>query len=164
MACERGELYTCVATGSVPTPDGGLEKHPDQRVQHGLELVFSRFEQVRSVRQLYGAFCQEQVQLPLVPHGKDLTHVEWRRPTYQRLLEVLKNPIYAGAYARGRTQTQVEVSSDAQIRKTSGHRVPQTEWAVLIRDHHPGYIAWDQYERNLDKIGHNANMRGQLFD
>jgi len=162
VKAQRGELYTCVATGYVPTHDGGLDKHPDLRVQHGLELVFSRFDQANSVRQLYGMFCQEDVLLPLVPHGQDLTHVQWRRPTYQRLLDMLKNPIYAGAYARGRTQTEVHVSPDAQVRKTSGHRVPRAEWSVLIRDHHPGYITWDQYERNLDKIGHNANMRGQM--
>jgi len=161
VKAERGEFYTCVATGYVATTEGGLDKHPDQRVQHALTLVFSRFEQVGRVRELYGVFCREQILLPLLPPGKDLTPVEWRRPTYQRLLDLLKNPIYAGAYVHGRTQTQVQVRPDAQIRKTTGHRVPRAEWTVLIQDHHPGYITWDQYERNLDKIGHNANMRGR---
>lgn len=159
---ERGELYTCVATGYVLTHDGGLDKHPDQRVQHALEGLFSRFERVGSVRKLYGAFRQDQERLPLVPHGGDSEHVEWREPTYQRLLDILKNPIYAGAYARGRSQTEVTVTPDGQIRKTSGRRVERAEWSVLIHDHHPGYISWDQYERNLDKISHNANRRGRM--
>jgi hypothetical protein len=71
---------------------------------------------------------------------------------------VLHNPLYAGAYAFGRTQSKTTVVN-GRSRKTEGHRRSTAEWYVLIRDHHPGYISWEQYERNQAMISSNSYMR-----
>jgi hypothetical protein len=78
----------------------------------------------------------------------------WRLPIYNRLLAILKNPVYAGAFAYGRTTTRSRMV-DGRARKTAGHRVPIEQWAVLIRDHHPGYIRWEEYVQNQKQIGAN---------
>jgi hypothetical protein len=70
----------------------------------------------------------------------------WKVPIYNTLLKMLTNPAYAGAYAFGKTQSRIRVV-DGRARKTAGHRKPRPEWIVLIRDHHSGYISWEQYER-----------------
>ena len=61
--------------------------------------------------------------------------------------QLLKSPIYAGAYAFGRTRGRTRIV-DGRARKTGGHKVPITDWAVLLRDHHEGYITWEHFEEN----------------
>jgi hypothetical protein len=83
--------------------------------------------------------------------------VEWKRPVYHNLGVMLTHPLYAGAYAFGRREVRVEIV-EGRARKSTGHMKPRSEWAVLIRDHHPGYISWEQYERNQAMIAANAHM------
>ena len=72
---------------------------------------------------------------------------------------LLTNPIYAGAYVFGRTGSQVRVEAGRKL-ITRGVRRSQKDWEVLIRDHHAGYISWEDYENNLRTINGNANMKG----
>jgi hypothetical protein len=80
--------------------------------------------------------------------------VEWTLPDYQHLLRILKNPTYAGAFVHGRTRSQARVV-DGRSRKSGGHRVPMEQWEVLIKDHHPAYIAWDLYLKNQRTLASN---------
>jgi len=74
---------------------------------------------------------------------------------------LLTNPIYAGAYARGRTKTVTRIK-DGRRHLVRGRRVEQQDWDVLITDHHPGYISWEEYQSNQELIAHNANMNGAM--
>ena len=85
----------------------------------------------------------------------------WRLPLYHTLLRMLQNPIYAGAYAFGRTTTRTRVI-DGAARKTGGHRSESSEWIALLRDHHESYIGWETYERNRELIAHNAQSWGPM--
>jgi excisionase family DNA binding protein len=158
----RGALILGLPVGYVQTRDGRIEKHPDQRVQHAIELVFAKFTEVGSVRQTLLWFRQEQVSLPAL--DRDPTwgeRVTWRLPVYNTVLKFLTNPFYAGAYAFGRTETRTAVV-DGQPHKTRGHRRPREQWIALLRDHHDAYIPWDSHERNLALVGHNAQMKGLM--
>jgi hypothetical protein len=70
---------------------------------------------------------------------------------------MLTNPIYAGAYVYGRKETRTKIV-DGRARKSAGHRKPQSAWKVLIKDHHPSYLSWEEYERNQSMITANAHM------
>ena len=70
---------------------------------------------------------------------------------------MLTNPIYAGAYCYGKTETRAKVV-EGRARKSAGHRKPQSGWKVLIKDHHLGYISWEEYERNRSMIAANAHI------
>jgi excisionase family DNA binding protein len=158
----RGALILGLPVGYVQTRDGRIEKHPDQRVQHAIELVFAKFTEVGSVRQTLLWFRQEQVSLPAV--DRDPTwgeRVTWRLPVYNTVLKFLANPFYAGAYAFGRTETRTAVV-DGQPHKTRGHRRPREAWIALLRDHHDAYIPWEIHERIRALVGHNAQMRGLM--
>jgi hypothetical protein len=85
----------------------------------------------------------------------------WKVPVYNSVHKMLTNPAYAGAYAFGKTQSRTAIV-DSRARKTAGHHKPRSEWAVLIRDHHPGYISWEQYERNQALIAANTNMKSRM--
>jgi DNA invertase Pin-like site-specific DNA recombinase len=158
----RGELIISLPVGYVQTRDGRIEKHPDQRVQAALTLVWQKFAELGSARQVLLWLSQEQVTLPVLERdpswGDRLT---WRRPHYNSILNLLQNPLYAGAYAFGRTETRTHVI--AGVPHTSrGHHRPREQWLVLLRDHHEGYIPWDAYERHQQLLADNAQMKGQM--
>src|SRR5437588_10335024 len=70
-------------------------------------------------------------------------------------------PMYAGAYAFGRTESPTTVIN-GRARKSEGHSKPADTWMVLIRDHHSGYIAWEQFERNQVMLTDNAHMKSRM--
>ncbi len=158
----RGALILGLPVGYVQTRDGRVEKHPDQRVQHAIGLVFAKFAEVGSVRQTLLWFRQEPLTLPSIEHEPAWgTAVTWRLPVYNTILKLLANPFYAGAYAFGRTGTRTTIV-DGVPRKTRGHRREREEWIALVRDHHEPYISWDIWERNRALIAHNAQMKGLM--
>jgi excisionase family DNA binding protein len=158
----RGALILGVPVGYVQTPDGRVEKHPDQRIQQALALVFEKFAASGSVRQTLLWFRQERVVLPSSqPAPLRGEGVTWRLPVYATILKIVTNPCYAGAYAFGRTFTRITVV-DGRPQKSRGHRQARDQWLVLLRDHHEPYIAWEVYERNQQIIAHNSQMKGLM--
>jgi DNA invertase Pin-like site-specific DNA recombinase len=152
----RGELFMTVAVGYVRSGPDRIEKDPDLRVREALALVFRKFAELQSVRQVHVWFRQERISLPAVGHGPEGRRVEWKAPVYNTVHHILTNPIYAGAYAFGRSVSKVTIENGRK-RILRGLRVDRPDWQVLIRDHHDGYIGWDAFERNQRLISDNAN-------
>jgi excisionase family DNA binding protein len=157
----RGELQFLLPVGLCWTGVGKIEKDPDRRVQDALQLVFTKMTELGSVRQVLLWFRHEKVSLPAFPRDLGEPRMVWKIPVYNTVLKILSNPAYASAYAFGKTQARVQVV-DGRARKTAGHRKPRPEWLVLIRNHHPGYISWEQYERNQILIASNAHMKSRM--
>jgi len=157
----RGELRFCLPVGYLWTTHGKVEMDPDQRVQQALRLVFSKMTELGSVRQVLLWFRREHVQLPTRALDQPAGQVIWTLPVYNTVLKLLSNPMYAGAYVFGKTQART-VMVDGRARKTAGHKKPRSEWTVLLHDHHPGYISWEQYERNQAMIADNAHMKSRM--
>jgi hypothetical protein len=154
----RGELIQRVAVGYVRAADGRLEKTPDARVREAIELVFRKFNELGSARRLYFWLSSAQIQLPSALDGTG-NAVRWQAPRYHSLLALLQNPVYAGAYAYGRTKTQVHLAQGRKQVSRIKRRAP-ADWRVLITEHHDGYIGWDEYQRIQSLIAHNALARG----
>ena len=152
----RGELVIEAPIGFVKTADQSLEKDPDLRVQHAIELVFAKFFELGSARQAAQWFVEHGVDLPAKRRGVTGWETWWRRPAYHTVIAILKEPTYAGAYAYGRTSAQTHVV-DGVLHK-SAVRKPLHEWAVLIPEHHDGYIAWDQFQRVQHMLDDNASQ------
>jgi DNA invertase Pin-like site-specific DNA recombinase len=157
----RGELRFALPVGYLWTAQGKVEMDSDQRVQQALRLVFSKMTELGSVRQVLLWFRRERVPLPMRAFDPPGAQTVWNLPVYNSVLKLLTNPMYGGAYAFGKTQARTTVV-EGRARKTSGHKKPQTEWTVLLRDHHPGYISWEQYERNQAMIAANAHMKSRM--
>ena len=158
----RGELILGLPIGYVRGADERIEKHPDARIREALEMVFRKFAELGSVRQVLLWFRQETLTLPSLEQEPGVGGpVKWRLPVYSSIHKILCNPIYAGAYAFGRTGTRTRVV-DGRAHRTRGHRREREEWIVLLREHHEGYIDWDTYERNRRLIADNAQMKGVM--
>jgi len=155
---QRGALVRRVAIGYVKGADGRIEKDPDARVRAAIDLIFRKFAELGSARQVYFWLDQQQIQLPIVRGPEDAQEVVWQPARYHAVHSVLKNPIYAGAYTYGRSQTvrRLEAGQKRVVRQLRRRR---EEWSVLILDHHEGYIDWQVYESNQKVITDNDNAR-----
>lgn len=157
----RGELRFCLPVGFCWGLKDAIELDPDVRVQNAIRLVLQKFHQCGSARQTLLWFREESITLPAIGHGEKNQRVFWKPPLYHTILAILSNPTYAGAYAFGRTEVRTKVSM-GRARRTEGHRKPQDQWTVLIRDHHPGYITWEQFESNQKTLADNAHMKSRM--
>lgn len=156
---QRGALIRRVPIGYVKGSDDRIEKDPDARVGSTLDLIFRKFAELGSVRQVYFWLDQQHIQLPVVRGPEEGREIVWQPARYHAVLSVLKNPVYAGAYAYGRSKTVVRLEAgQKQVRRQVQRR--REDWAVLILDHHEGYIDWDVYQSNQTMIAHNDNARG----
>ena len=152
----RGELFLTVAIGYVKTAHDRIEKDPDRRVQEAIALVFAKFAELQTVRQVHLWMRQQRMPLPAIEYGPDGRKVVWKLPVYNTVHHMLTNPIYAGAYAFGRTGSRITIEAGRK-RIVRGFRKDRSAWEVLIRDHHEGYIGWAEFERNQRLITDNAN-------
>ena len=130
---------------------------PDLRMQEAIRLIFARFRELGSARQVF-CRCSRSRSLPRPSDGKKLTSFDWTPIRYRNVISVLKNPFYAGAYAYGKGEKRTEIVDGRPGRATAGK--PLEEWEVLLKDHHDGYIDWAEFERNQKQLAVNACKLG----
>jgi DNA invertase Pin-like site-specific DNA recombinase len=158
---QRGALVQRVPIGYVKGPDDRIEKDPDVRVRSAIELIFGKFAELSSARKVYFWLDQQQLSLPTSRGTDTAREIVWQPARYHAVLSVLKNPIYAGAYAYGRSKTMQRL--EAGVKQIRRQRQPQQkDWAVLILDHHEGYIDWNVYQSNQTMIANNDNAKGNV--
>jgi DNA invertase Pin-like site-specific DNA recombinase len=157
----RGELYESFPPGYICRHAALYEKHPDERVQRAIEKVFEAYEHSPSVLQLYRRLLKEEFLLPRVPPGQDWREVQWTTPKYQQLMEMLRNPTYAGIYARGRCKTITVLDAKGHPQKKR-QRLTNHEWEVFLENHHEPYVSRETWERNVQRISANAHFRGAM--
>src|SRR5215207_691317 len=151
----RGELRIGVPLGYAWHREAGLGLDPDLRVQEAVRLVFARFRELGSARQVLLHLTADGVHFPRPSDGKRMASFEWRAVRCRNVISVLKNPFYAGAYAYGKSEKRIEIV-DGRARKSYGHGRPLEEWEVLLKDHHEGYIDWGEFNRNQAQLASNT--------
>lgn len=156
----RGDVMTRVPVGFVRKGDNGIEMTPDRQVQQAIRDFFFRLQGSSSLRQVLLWHHQEKILFPVARMRDGCESLEWRLPNYQQLLRMVKNPTYAGAFAWGRSGVRSKVV-DGRSRKTVGHRLEMDQWQILLKDHHPGYIKWEDYQSNIDKLVSNRTKSHQ---
>jgi DNA invertase Pin-like site-specific DNA recombinase len=154
----RGELRIPVPIGYIWHREIGLGFDPDRRVQGVTRGIFQRFRELGSARQVHLALKAEQMHFPRPSDGKRMTTFDWTPIRYRNVISVLKNPFYAGVYAYGKTVNRTQIV-DGRARKTYGHYRPLQDCEILLKDHHEGYIDWEEFERNQKQLAANAYGR-----
>jgi DNA invertase Pin-like site-specific DNA recombinase/predicted DNA-binding transcriptional regulator AlpA len=153
----RGELRRGLPIGFVwGERDGEVRFHPDAAVTGAVRAVFDRFAELNSARRVWLWFRSEG--LPFPTRAKPSGEIRWGTPTYTAIHRILVNPVYAGAYTYGRTRHERSIDEHGMVRKRV-RRLPEREWAVLIPDHHPGYIDWSTFEANRARIAGNTRPK-----
>lgn len=136
---QRGELALRLPVGLVRDEAGQVHLDPNREVQDRLRLVFDTFRRLRSASQVLRWFNEQALCLPRQDRFGD---VIWKKPTVAAVLEILKNPAYAGAFAYGRSRTTRDPSGDVTQK-----RLPLAEWRICVKDKYPAYVDWDTFER-----------------
>jgi hypothetical protein len=145
----RGALRFNAFTGYVwGAAQCGLRCDPDEHVQRAVRLIFERFRLDGSAFAVVRYFLDRGLMMP----GRDPRTQEprWDSPRYAFVIRLLHNPIYAGAYVYGRRELRAMLI-DGQVRRRMRKRA-QDAWTVCLRDHHPAYIAWEEFMANQRKL------------
>jgi excisionase family DNA binding protein len=151
----RGELRLPVPFGYVWHREVGLGFDPDLRLQEVIRLIFARFRELGSARQVHLSMVADHVHFPRPSDEGRMTNLEWMPTRYRNVISVLKNPFYAGVYVYGKTEKRTAIV-EGRARKSYGHGKPIGTWEVMIKDHHKGYISWVEFERNQKQLATNT--------
>jgi DNA invertase Pin-like site-specific DNA recombinase len=147
----RGELIVAAPAGYIRTEDQRMEKDPDGRVQEAVQLVLAKFLELGTARQVLLWLLEHGLQLPVVNARGE---VHWTRPAYSTVHQILSNPVYAGAYAYGKTEQTVRYENGEPRR--SSRRKAKEQWWALIPDAHEGYLSWDQHQQIQQMLTDNT--------
>ena len=153
----RGELRRGLPVGFVwGEQDGEVLFHSDEAVTGAIRTVFERFAEFGSARRVWLWFRSEGLSFPLqiLPAGMP-GPIRWVAPTYHAVHQILTNPVYAGAYTYGKTKYERYVDEHGAVKKRIRH-LPMDQWAVLIPDHHPGFIDWATFQANQARLDSNT--------
>jgi len=138
---QRGELALSLPIGLVRNAIGKVHKDPNREVQDRLALIFTTFLRARSASKVLQFLNTHDLCLPRRDRFGD---VVWKKPTVAAILQILKNPAYAGAFVYGKTRS---VRKDPTSPHTQEVRLPMDQWKIRINDIYPAYITWDTFEQ-----------------
>jgi DNA invertase Pin-like site-specific DNA recombinase len=164
----RGELGMPVPTGYLRKPSGEVVLDPDEEAQAVVRLVFDTFERVGTTHGVLRELAKNEVQIGVrLRTGPDIGKLVWYRPHRGMIANMLRNPIFAGAYVYGRRQ--IDPRRQKPGRPASGRTslLAPEEWLVCLHDRLPAYVTWQQYERNQERLRQNrasSQTRGPVRD
>jgi DNA invertase Pin-like site-specific DNA recombinase len=152
----RGELAMCPPVGLVRRSDGILVLDPDVEVQNVIRLVFDTFERTGSAMRTLRFFREQGLLFPRrLRAGPNKGELLWAPPQHARILQVLHNPRYAGAFVYGRTRIRHRPDGGTSVLK-----VARAQWQFVMPSMHQGYIDWERFETNQQRLGDNARAFG----
>jgi DNA invertase Pin-like site-specific DNA recombinase len=155
---QRGELKMPLPIGLVYGPDQQVVLDADQQVQQALKLFFATFDRTGSAWATVQTFRREGWQFPKRGQAGS-GEVVWQELRHCTALESLHNPRYAGAFCFGRTRSWKGVDGKYHVKE-----LPREQWRFLKQDAHPGYITWDQFQNNQQRLSqNNQTVAGREF-
>ncbi len=154
----RGELIFSLPIGYVRRPSGEVTVDPDEQAQQVVRLIFQKFEDLGTVGAVLSFFARNEILLPVRARARERKgELEWHRPSRVTLRNILKHPIYAGAYTFGRRA--VDARRKVPGRPGTGRCVvPPEQWEVFLKDRFPAYVSWEQYENNQSRLKANRSL------
>jgi DNA invertase Pin-like site-specific DNA recombinase len=152
----RGELRLPLPAGLIHTRDGSVTFNPDEEVQERLRLVFAKFRELRSAKAVMRYLRRGNLLLPVRPlHGPAPHDVVWRPADSARVINILKNPAYAGAYVYGRRRQDPLRRQPGSDRIGTAAVAPE-DWSICLKDAHPAYLDWDEFMANRRQLADNV--------
>jgi len=152
----RGELRLPLPAGLIHNGDCSVTFNPDEEVQERLRIVFAKFRELRTAKAVVRYLRRGNLLLPVRPlHGPAPHAVVWRTANSARVVQILKNPAYAGAYVYGQRRTD-------PLRRQPGNgrigtvAVAPEDWPICLKDAHPAYVDWDEFMANRRQLMNNV--------
>jgi DNA invertase Pin-like site-specific DNA recombinase len=159
----KGELRFPLPVGLCYDEEGRVVLDPDEEVRGAVALVFRLFHETGSAFAVVQRFVKSRLRFPKRSYGGAWNgRLIWGRLTHSRVLSMLKNPAYAGVYVFGRYQYQRQIRASGEVHQRM-HRVPMADWRVRLEEHHEGYINWDEYLKNQERLEKNRTNGGEMM-
>jgi len=157
----KGQLRFRLPTGLIYDPADQVILDPDEQVQAAIRLVFDLFDESGSALLVVKHFTDQQLVFP-TRHWGGIRNGElsWGPLRHGRILDILHNPAYAGAYVYGKTKTRTySLPGEPPRIKGRTRQVQREDWPVRLLDTHPAYITWEQFLRNQQRLDDNRTFR-----
>lgn len=152
----RGELGMAVPTGYLRQMSGEVELDPDEEVRGVVRLIFDSFDRTGSTHGVLRALNRSKTQIGVrLRTGPEIGKLVWHRPQRGMIASILRNPIYAGAYAYGRRRTDPRRQIPGRPASGRSGLLPIGQWEACLRDRLPAYITWEHFLRNQERLKHN---------
>jgi DNA invertase Pin-like site-specific DNA recombinase len=152
---QRGELRFPLPVGLCWDDDRRIVIDPDVEVQGAVRSIFRFFRQTGSAYGVVHQFATAGLKFPKRAYGGAWSgKLKWGALSDGRVLSILKNPAYAGAYVFGRFRCVKHILQDGRIRERV-RQLPRDSWLVEIQNHHEGYLGWEQYLENQEQLERN---------
>jgi DNA invertase Pin-like site-specific DNA recombinase len=152
---KKGELRFPLPVGFCYDEESRIILDPDVEVQGAVALVFRLFRETGTAFAVMQRFAESGLRFPKRSYGGAWNgKIIWGRLMHGRVLGILKNPSYAGRYVFGRYQYRREINSAGEVQKRM-HAVTMADWRVSLQEHHDGYITWEEFLENQERLEKN---------
>jgi hypothetical protein len=152
---QKGELRFPLPVGFCYDAESRIILDPDEEVRGAVSLVFRLFGETGSAFAVMQRFAARTLRFPTRSYGGAWDgKLIWGRLTHGRVLGLLKNPSYAGRYVFGRYQYRREISPEGKVHPRK-YAVAIPDWRVSLQDHHEGYIRWEEFLHNQERLEKN---------
>ena len=159
----KGELRFPLPVGLCYDEEGRIVLDPDEEVQGAVALVFRLFRETGSAFAVMQRFAESALRFPKRSYGGAWDgKMIWGHLTHSRVLSMLKNPSYAGMYVFGRYQYRRQISPAGEVHKKSC-AVPMADWRVSLQEHHEGYISWEEFLKNQERLEKNRTNGEEMM-
>lgn len=156
-AARRGELKMRLPIGLTYDDEDHPILDPDQQIRGALRLLFETFERCGSATATVKAFRDQGLKFPTRLHaGLGKGRILWGEMRHSQVLRILHNPRYAGAFVYGRSRTRKGIDGHSHVQKLG-----RDQWQIVLPDTHAGYITWETFEANQQRLRDNAQAHGE---
>ena len=160
---QKGKLRFPLPVGFCYDDSGQIIQDIDQEVQGAVSLLFSTFKKVGTAHSVAREFAKNNLKFPKRAYGGIWKgRLIWGELTTSRVLGVLKNPSYAGAYVFGRYKYNKQISPEGEV-STKMKKLQMEDWSVHIQDHHKGYITWEEFQRHQVMLQDNQTNSKEMM-
>jgi DNA invertase Pin-like site-specific DNA recombinase len=160
---KKGELRFPLPVGFCYDEEGRIILDPDEEVRGAVSLVFRLFRQTGTAFAVMQRFAESGLRFPKRSYGGAWNgKLIWGRLTHSRVLGMLKNPSYAGRYVFGRYQYRREINPAGEVQKRM-HPVAMADWRVSLPEHHEGYITWEEFLKNQERLEKNRTNGEEMI-
>jgi DNA invertase Pin-like site-specific DNA recombinase len=160
---KKGELRFPLSVGLSYDEEGRTVLDPDEEVRGAVAMVFRLFRETGSAFAVVQQFTKAALRFPRRSYGGAWNgKLIWGCLTHGRVLYMLKNPAYAGMYVFGRFQYRRQINPSGEV-ITKMHPVPMADWRVSLQAHHEGYISWEEYMKNQERLEKNRTNGREMI-
>jgi DNA invertase Pin-like site-specific DNA recombinase len=162
---QKGELRFPLPVGFCYDDQDHIVLDPDAEVRGAVALVFRLFQETGSAYAVVQRFAKDGLRFPTRSYGGSWAgKLIWGRLAHGRVLSLIKNPSYAGAYVFGRHQYAKTITAEGDVQKNV-RQMPPSQWRVNLPQHHEGYISMQEFEQNKQRLERNrTNGEGTVLN